>query len=152
MFGGRLRSFDGSGCCLVVICGHLGGRQGSFDGSGCCLVVICGNWGLVWGHLMDLVVVRWSALDFHAERSSNACASFCTGFPTFSPLHGYRSFSACPSFLLSFPVTEGPARPLLLITMHAAGASACPNVSIRTSFTCEGTRRIKATILHQETE
>ena len=52
-------------CCLVVICGHLGARQGSFDGSGCCLVAICGNWGssgaechlgLVWGHLMDLVV------------------------------------------------------------------------------------------------
>ena len=54
-------------------------------------------------------------------------ADLRTGFPTFSPLHGNRSFS------LSFPNTDGPARPLLSITMHATGASACPNVSINTS-------------------
>ena len=42
-----------------------------------------------------------SALDFHAERSSKSVPAF--------------------------PITEGPARPLLSITMHAAGA--CPNVS-----------------------
>ena len=58
-----------------------------------------------------------------------------TGFPTFSPLHGCRSFSVRPSLLLAFPVSEGPARPLLSISMHAAGASTCPNVSISTSST-----------------
>ena len=33
------------------------------------------------------------------------------------------------SLLLAFTTTEGPARPLPSITMHAAGASACPKVS-----------------------
>ena len=75
-----------------------------------------------------------STLSVHQMRVP---ADLRTGFPTFSPLLGYRSFSACPSLLHSFPVTEGPARPLLSITKHAAGASACPNVSISTSLTCE---------------
>ena len=34
--------------------------------------------------------------------------------------------------LLVFTTTEGPARPLPSSTMHAAGASACPNVSTTT--------------------
>ena len=46
------------------------------------------------------------------------------GFLTFSLLHGCRSFSACPSLLLAFLFTEGPARLLFSITMHAAGAPA----------------------------
>ena len=39
-------------------------------------------------------------------------------------------FFASLSLLHAFPVTEGPARLLLSIAMHAAGASACPNVSV----------------------
>ena len=35
-----------------------------------------------------------------------------------------------PSSCMLFSFTEGPARPLPSITMHAAGASECPNVSI----------------------
>ena len=42
LFGGH---FDGSGCCQVVICGHLGARLG-----------LNAHLGLVLGHLMDLVV------------------------------------------------------------------------------------------------
>ena len=34
------------------------------------------------------------------------------------------------SLLLAFTTTEGPARPLPSSTMHAAGASACPTVSM----------------------
>ena len=41
-----------------------------------------------------------------------------------------ESYTACPSLLHASSFTEGPARPLPSITMHAAGASACSNVSV----------------------
>ena len=49
-----------------------------------------------------------------------------------------RPRCACSSLLLAFTTTEGPARPLPSITMHAAGASECPNVSILTPPTTYG--------------
>ena len=80
--------------------------------------------------------------DFFASRISREClgdqATKIRSERSWKPLCQLTSaldFSACPSLLLSFTTTEGPARPLLSIAIHAAGASACPNVSISTSLT-----------------
>ena len=70
---------------------------------------------------------RLLEIDTFVSSTSNEDGSEGAHLHSRTSIHGCRSFSACPSLLLAFLVTEGPARLLLSITMHAAGASAGPN-------------------------
>ena len=88
-------------------------------------------------------VVVWHAL--HLQRTTSEHFDIDRSRTSFEVLSGTsgraeRVLRWCVSLslLLAFTTTEGPARPLPSITMHAAGASECPNVSILTPPTTYG--------------